>query len=151
MALNKIEKLLEKYFDGETNVEEEKELQIYFRTADVAPHLKQYKAIFDYFSLAATQELNQKTQIKPKLQKKKRVKISLAIAASILVLLGVGTYVYVEKEAASQNLGTYDNPEEAMKETQKALAMLSNHVNVGIETVIVLKHYEDSKNLIFKP
>jgi hypothetical protein len=37
-----------------------------------------------------------------------------------------------------------------MKATQKALAMLSGHINVGIESVMSLEQYEDSKKLIFK-
>jgi hypothetical protein len=61
-----------------------------------------------------------------------------------------GTYVFFDKEVSSEDLGTYDNPETAMKETQKALALLSNHVNVGIESVICVEQYENSKNLIFK-
>jgi hypothetical protein len=36
-----------------------------------------------------------------------------------------------------------------MKETQRALAIVG-HVNVGIESVMSLEQYEDSKKLIFK-
>jgi hypothetical protein len=50
---------------------------------------------------------------------RKRTKVWLSIAASIVVMLGAGTYVYFDKEVVSQDLGTYDNPEVAMKETQK--------------------------------
>jgi hypothetical protein len=51
---------------------------------------------------------------------------------------------------AQSELGTYDNPEEALAATQKALAMLSNNVNVGIESVQYIQEYEQSKNKIFK-
>jgi hypothetical protein len=40
-----------KYFDGETSVEEEKELRKYFASTDVASHLMQ--SIFEYLSHAA--------------------------------------------------------------------------------------------------
>lgn len=150
MELNKIEMLLEKYFEGQTSIHEEKVLQIYFTSADVAPHLEQYTPIFGYFSKAATLELKQETQFPTIVKDRKRTKVWLSIAASIVVMLGAGTYVYFDKEVVSQDLGTYDNPEVAMKETQKALAMLSSHVNVGIESVICLEQYEDSKKLIFK-
>jgi hypothetical protein len=150
MELNKIESLVEKYFDGATNVEEEKELRKYFASADVARHLKQYKPMFGYFSQAAAQELEQEIVLLPMVQDKKRIKVWLSIAASVVVMLGAGTYLYFDTEVSSQNLGSCDNPEVAMKETQKALAMLSNHVNLGIESVITLEKYEDSKNLIFK-
>jgi hypothetical protein len=44
MELNKIEIVVEKYFDCETSVEEEKELK-YFASTDVASHIMQYKSI----------------------------------------------------------------------------------------------------------
>lgn len=151
MELNKTEILLEKYFEGQSSIEEEKELQKYFASANIAPHLKQYTPLFGYFSQAAAQELKREIKVLPRIQDKKRTtNLWLSIAASIVVMLVAGTYVYFDKESPSQELGTYDNPEAAMRETQRALAMLSSHVNVGIESVIVLEQYEDSKNLIFK-
>jgi hypothetical protein len=50
---------------------------------------------------------------------RKRTKVWLLDCRSIVVMLGAGTYVYFDKEVVSQDLGTYDNPEVAMKETQK--------------------------------
>jgi hypothetical protein len=150
MELNKIERLVEKYFDGETSVEEEKELRKYFASTDVASHLMQYKSIFEYLSHAAAQEYKQELAALPKLQYKKRIKLWLSIAASVFVLLSAGMYVYVDRDVSRQDLGTCENPEEAMKETQRALAILSGHVNVGIESVMSLEQYEDSKKLIFK-
>jgi hypothetical protein len=94
--------------------------------------------------------LKQKIINLPKHQEKKQTKVWLSIAASIVLLIGAGTYINRYREVSSQELGTYDNPEIAMKETQKALAMLSSHVNVGIESVIGLEQYQDSKKLIFK-
>ena len=58
--------------------------------------------------------------------------------------------MYVDSKVVDQDLGTYDNPEVALKETQKALALLSTHVNTGIESVNYIREYEDSKQLIFK-
>lgn len=151
MELNKTEILLEKYFEGQSSIEEEKELQKYFASVNIAPHLKQYAPLFGYFSHAAVQELKQEIKVPPRIQDKKRTtNLWLSIAASIVVMLGAGIYVYFDRASPSQDLGTYDNPEVAMRETQRALAMLSSHVNVGIESVIVLEQYEDSKDLIFK-
>jgi len=148
MELDKIELLLEKYFQGDTSIAEENELKLYFSSLNVAQHLEQYKLMFGYFSQAKEQQFKQGI---PLLSKKRQV-AWLSIAASVIVLLGIGTYTYVNYDNAgqSQNLGTYDDPEEAFKETQKALALLSNHVNTGIESVQYVQEYEDSKNLIFK-
>ena len=151
MEFNKIEDLLEKYFQGETSIAEEKELKNYFSSPNVAQHLERYKPMFGYFSQVKEQKSTQTIPLKTK----KQNVAWLSIAASVVVLLGVGTYFYVsEKNAApavaQTELGTYDDPEEALAATQKALALLSSNVNVGIESVQYIKEYEQSKNKIFK-
>lgn len=151
MELNRIEDILEKYFQGETTIAEEKELKEYFSSSNVAQHLEQYKPMFGYFSQVKQQKSTQNIPLKTK----KRNVAWISIAASVVVLLSIGTYFYVsDKNAApvvaQSELGTYDDPEEALKATQKALALLSNNVNVGIESVQYIKEYEQSKNKIFK-
>lgn len=148
MEHTNIEILLEKYFEGETSIAEEKELTNYFSSPNVAQHLEQYKSFFGYFSQTKKQAFLQEIP----LQTKNNKVAWLSIAASVVVLLGVGTFVYLNNNQGNQNkdLGTYNDPEIAFKETQKALAMLATHVNVGIESVHYVKEYENSKNLIFK-
>jgi hypothetical protein len=148
MESSKIEILLEKYFEGQTNSSEETELRNYFSSPNVLPHLEQYKPLFGYFAVA------KKEEFKPNIQlQSKRLRVTwLSIAASVVVLLGIVTYVYFNTYAnQNQNLGTYNDPEIAFKETQKALALLSNQVNIGIESVRYVEEYQNSKNLIFKP
>jgi hypothetical protein len=145
MELDRIDILIEKYFQGETIIAEEKELQHYFSSSDVAQHLEQYRPMFGYFAKAKEQEFTYKIPVQSK-----RNRTWLSVAASIVILFGVGTYVYFNNDNQSGDLGTYDNPETAFRETQKALAMLSNNVNAGIESVKYVKEYQDSKNLIFK-
>jgi hypothetical protein len=145
MELDKIETVLEKYFQGETSIAEEKELRVYFSSSDVAQHLEHYKPMFVYFGV----EKEQKFEKKMPLLAKKRYVVWLSIAASIVVLFGVITFVFTGDKVMSKELGTYDDPEVALKETQKALAMLSGHVNVGIESVTYIKEYENTKNKVF--
>ena len=152
MELNKIEILLEKYFEGETSIAEENELRNYFSSPDVLPHLEQYKPMFGYLAFAKEQKFEQETPLLPMVRDKKRNVAWLSIAASIVVLLGIGAYVFYNYDNVNkkQDLGTYDDPEVALKETQKALALLSNNVNVGIESVYYIQEYQNSKELIFK-
>ena len=147
MEFNKIEILIEKYFQGETSIAEEKELRSYFSSPDVAPHLEQYKAMFGYFTEAKQQKFTQEI---PQQTKKRKV-MWLSIAASIVVLFGMVTFFMINTdEAVTQNeLGSYDSPEQAFRETQKALALLSSNVNIGIESVSYIQEYDNSKNLIF--
>ena len=151
MEFNKIEDILDKYFQGETSIAEEKELKDYFSSPNVAQHLEQYKPMFGYFSQVKEQKSTQEIPLKTN----KRNVAWLSIAASAVVLLGVGTYFYVSQKntapaVAQTELGTYDDPEEALAATQKALALLSSNVNVGIGSVQYIRQYEESKNKIFK-
>ena len=147
MEFNKIEILIEKYFQGETSIAEEKELRSYFSSPDVAPHLEHYKAMFGYFTEAKQQKFTQEI---PQQTKKQKV-MWLSIAASIVVLFGMVTFFMINTdEAVTQNeLGSYDSPEQAFRETQKALALLSSNVNIGIESVSYIQEYDNSKKLIF--
>ena len=153
MGLDRIEKLVEKYFEGETSIAEEKELKIYFSSTDVAQHLKQYQSIFGYFSKAKQEELKTELPIVTKIHNKKRnVVVWLSIAASVVVMLGVGTLMYLDSDDSYQfvSCNSQDDPEKVLLETQKALALVSEKLNTGIESVNYIKEYESSKNKIFK-
>jgi len=147
MELIKIEQLLEKYFDGETSISEENELRAYFSSSDVAQHLEHYKPLFGYFSNAKEQQFEQQVPLHAK-----KLKIAwISIAASVVVLLGAGTFAYFNYNQPKQNqdLGTYDNPEIAFRETQKALELLSSNVNVGVESVQYINEYEATRDKVF--
>jgi hypothetical protein len=148
MESNNIEILLEKYFQGETSIAEEKELRSYFSRTNVAPHLEQYQTMFGFFAKAKQEEFKQ--EILPKT--KKRKVMWLSIAATITVLLGFATFFMMNNNnvQVSNELGSYDSPEVAFVETQKALALLSSNVNVGIESVSYVHEYELTKNRVFK-
>lgn len=149
MALDRIEILIEKYFEGETSIVEEKELKAYFSSSDVAQHLEQYKPVFGYFSQAKQEEFTASIPLKS--GKKQKRLAWLSVAASVLVMLGIGFFAYQNTSDPNQeNLGVIDDPEIAFKETQKALALISKHVNTGIESVNYLGEYQQSKNKIFK-
>jgi hypothetical protein len=148
MALDRIEQLLEKYFEAETSIAEENELKAYFTSPDVAQHLEQYKSIFGY-AVQAKQE--QFSATNPLITTKRKSVVWISVAASVVVLLGVSVVTYHHyNQPKSNDLGTYDDPEVAYRETCKALAMISEHVNTGIESMNYLNEYEQTKNKIFK-
>lgn len=150
MELVKIEILLEKYFQGESSIAEENELRKYFSSSDVAQHLEQYQSLFVYFSQAKEQKFKQGVPTLSKHRDKKPNRIWVSIAASAVILLGIGTYAYYNVASTKQELGTYNDPQVAFRQTQKALALLSNHVNTGIESVQYIQEYQNSKELVFK-
>lgn len=156
MELSRIERIVDKYFEGETTIEEERELQNYFSSTEVAPHLLQYVSIFKHFEEARKEHSNLETPIfkNPKTQKRigKNNFYWVSIAASIVVVLGIGLFYMFGTESSIKNneLGTYDDPKQAFEATQKALNLLSNNVNVGIESVQYIDEYQKTKNRIFR-
>ncbi len=144
MESHKIETLLEKYFEAETTIAEEKQLQEYFNSEGVAQHLMQYKDMFCFYSVARQEKPERQVPLKPA----KRHAGWLSLAASVVVLLGVGTFLYFN-EQGSQDLGTYNDPDVAFAETQKALELLSGNVNKGFESVHYVGEYEATKEIVF--
>ena len=147
MELDKIEVLLEKYFQAETSIAEETVLQDYFSSPNVAQHLEQYKPMFGFLVQSREQKLTHEIP----LQTKKRNVAWLSIAASVLVLLGAGTFTYFNYDnVQKEDLGTYNNPEEAFQATQEALLLLSQNVNVGVNSMQYMEKYQSVTEQVFK-
>ena len=85
MVLNNIEKLIEKYNNAETSLAEEKQLKAYFNSDDVAPHLEQYKPLFQYFSLSQQEQFTKDVPLKPK---KTKMYQWISVAAVAVLMLG---------------------------------------------------------------
>ncbi len=147
MELKQIEKLLEKYLDAETTIAEEKQLKAYFASDNVAPHLEHYRPVFGYFVQERTQQFEKTIPLKA-VNKRKYV-AWLSVAASVAVLFSV--FIFINQPAApEEDLGTYNDPEVAFRETQKALNMLSQNVNRGVTSMEYIGEYENTRKTIFK-
>ncbi len=146
MEPNKIAVLLEKYFDGTTTIDQEKQLKNYFCSEGVAQHLQQYKYIFQYF------ENEKQVVFDKKIQIKSQTKIVwFSMVATVILLFGLAAFYLINHNSASpeKSFGSFQNPEIAFEETQKALQMISNNVNVGINSVAYINEYQNTKNKIF--
>ncbi len=146
MELSNIEKLLEKYFEGETTISEEKELKVYFTRETVPSHLERYKDLFQYFSeesnITATKDLKLHTT------SRKSWYTWVGVAASIALI--VGLFVTNMPLGQDENLGTYEDPEVALQETKKILNMVSQYMNEGKQELVYLKEFENTKNKFIK-
>ena len=149
MELQKIEQLIEKYFQGETSLTEEKELKQYFTGKNVAQHLQPYQSVFEYFTSAQNEQFTKPVVLN---RKKQNLRMWFSVAATVVVMLGIATFMYTNNKGATEFIGCaeQDNPELVMQETQKALNLVSKHINTGIESVGYINEYENSKSLIFK-
>ncbi len=142
MELSNIEKLLEKYFEGETTLSEEQTLKVYFTREHVAPHLEEYKSMFQYFSV----ESNQKTTVDfTPIKTQKPSYKWVGIAASIILVIGLFYNMSPSKEANERR-----EAELALKEAKKALNMVSKYMNEGTQDLVYLEEFGNTTKKLLK-
>lgn len=141
MELTKIEKLLVKYENAETSLQEEQVLKAYFSQDDIAPHLEHYKVLFAYFSVAKTETLSKPIV----LLKRKRNYKWLSVAASIALLFSVfiGQQEYEKYQEKKKAMEIYAQVSEGLK-------LLSTNLKKGENAVERLYTYENTAKKILK-
>lgn len=103
MKINDIDTLLDKYFEGETSLQEEEILRTYFTGNGVADKHKQYCPIFSCFAEMRTEEEDKvRTSYDVKKHRKLRPYIWVGVAACIMLLIG-GIVTRDIKQAADTN------------------------------------------------
>lgn len=149
MKVDEVEKLINAFYEGNTSIEEEKALLHYFRTADVPEHLLAEKEMFlnlaihepevpgglekKLSGLIDTWEQAEKEQLSIKPAGKINWRWVSGIAAGILLIFSVWTYTdYHATNVDTLQADTYANPDDALKEAQKALALVSKNLNKGM-------------------
>jgi len=135
MVLNSIEKLLEKYENGETSLKEEQVLKNYFTSDTVAPHLEMYKPMFEYFLVNKQEQFTKDVPLKTKRIFNYKW---ISVAAVAVLMLGFYFNEPIVSSYEEYAYGTYSNPEEALSELENSLAMISGHFNKGTSTVSYL-------------
>jgi hypothetical protein len=140
MELANIEKLVEKYLNAATTLQEETTLKNYFTEGSVAPHLQQYAYMFNYFAIAKDETYTKSIQLEPKKSKKRNFKW-LSVAASVMLLFSVfiGKQEYERHQAKKQ-----------FEQISKGLRLLSSNLKKGEKAVTNLYTYEDTVKKILK-
>jgi len=158
MDLQKIKKLLRKYYNGETSLEQEEVLRTFFASRNVPGHLEAEKKMFTYYydpfkDEAANPALEGKIldairiegsrySIQPV---KKRLYLFTSVAASFLILLG-SYFLITGKNGIGFSLkkyeDTYESPELAYLETKKTLLLISEKFNRGTKELQTLSIFD---------
>ncbi|MBX2846177.1 MAG: hypothetical protein KTR13_08175 [Saprospiraceae bacterium] len=153
MDWNRIEALLDRYYDGESTLAEEAEIKEALQQAEVPAHLKAETEMLGYFAQAhqessATEFKQPTTNNVVALKSRSTLNLMkrFSAAAAIVLLVGVGFTLLQPKEKncneqflAKINNQEYCDADIAMKEAKKALLLVSQKLNQGTEELDHLK------------
>jgi hypothetical protein len=145
-----INEILERYWAGESSLEDEAMLREYFQHKSLPAAHERYRSLFGYFTQETNRQMPERTdrsfdQPKPlpvaKVSRSRSLTHSLprslfitAIAASFALLISLSIFFtpqQQDKNHISLTADTFDDPEEAYREARKALLMVSAQLNSG--------------------
>ncbi|MBA3985587.1 MAG: hypothetical protein H0X63_03205 [Flavobacteriales bacterium] len=149
MELQKLERLLDKYFDGDTSLEEEQVLHIYFKSDKVAEHLEVYRDMFAYFSEAKKDKLAVPISLE---NKTKSPVVSTwnswySIAALLIVAAGVTFFL---EQNNSRITAEQQEAMAAYEKAKEALDFISIHFNESSQKLAYITEFGENSNKIFK-
>lgn len=155
MEVEEIEKLLAKFYDGDTDESQEEALRDYFRTTEVPEHLLKDKDIFlslyqtadrdvevpsgleDKLSLLIDEKAEEEQRFFRPNKAKRNWRWIGGIAATVLLLIGIGYGVdKLEDDVCPPTpQDTFSDPEEAYRMLQATLLEISTNLNSGLNEV----------------
>jgi hypothetical protein len=146
-SIEEIRKLLDRFYLGETTLEEEQVLQEYFSSSSIPEELLHDRDLFRSLgdasdSVPVPEGLNQKIldvidQQEKKLVRTRRISVfSLSgLAAGLLVVIALYVGYFREdgtgRLASHQMSDTYEDPQDAYEEARRTLAYVSTKLNTG--------------------
>jgi len=139
------EKLLHRYFDGETSLAEETELRAYFRAGGVRADLAALDPMFGYWE--EQREIKAPATLKPiARQRRPPVRWLMATAAAVLLLLtangwlqrppDITEFQIAEKKEIDWSQYEVTDPEEAYRILRGALKTASTEMNRGTRITV---------------
>ncbi len=161
MNVDEIKALIGKYYKGTTTESEEQQLKAFFASGEVPTELLDEKAFFNAFLMPETtmpDDLDKRIEhqidswnIVEKTIKRHARTISMrwisSIAASVVLIISVAVFINSranQREYAFQE-DTYDNPQDAYAETQRALKFFSSKMNKGLAQISNNRHQNKNK------
>ncbi|MBP6235188.1 MAG: hypothetical protein KA270_12135 [Saprospiraceae bacterium] len=136
-------RLLDKYWDGETSEDEEFILKVYFCSGNVQEEHKVFVDLFEYFdtqkSITFNSQQSKSIDVKPKIKYFSFRKIIYSIAAaSVLLFAAVTVMKDINPDPTVQQTAMVyeiEDPEEALRVTKEALALVSKKFRASQQTV----------------
>jgi len=135
-----IEQLLEKYWNGETSLAEEKKLKAYFGQHPGAPEAQYFRKIVD-----ERLKMPENPFVHPG---RKIQRAWLSVAAAVLIVLLSLPFVFQQRPA--RDPFAVNNPEEALNITRASLMMVSQGLNKGKAYTYELTKLDDAREVLAK-
>lgn len=140
MESNKINELLDKYFEAETTSAEENTLKTYFAGENVAREHLHYKPLFQHF---AEQKQLKAPEWKPiVIHKRKQAFRWAGVAAAVTLVIALRWQQHQKSQQQKAELAYY--------QAKDALEMLSLNLNKGISEFSRVQNIENTINTLFK-
>jgi hypothetical protein len=142
MDYKTIKEILDRYWEGETSLKEEKLLRTYFNSNKVAKELESFRPLFVYHKAQKSKTMTQSFEgLKNKPIVHRLLPTWISVAASVLILVMAGTFCYVNQTTSDPAVfavdesvkDTYEDPEIAYKEAKAALFLISKGLNKGMK------------------
>lgn len=152
MDLQKINTLLEKYLEGQTNVSEEKALKAFFQKEDIPADLAPYKVLFNYLSHeASTKAVHQENWSPWEDQKTSDEKDTSKWWASKWSHVAVVTILFSVSLFSARNYYQKKQAEIAYQQTLEAFSLLAHNYQKATAPAVYLNEFEQAKAKIYKP
>ena len=145
MELDKIDKLLEAYFEGTTSLEDEAILMDYFNNHKVADHLLQYKPIFVGLS-AARNERSSREFVLEESPSKIIKPWWYAVAGMVVVAVGIGSLFLSQPQLNQEEKEALI----AFENSKMAMILLSEKLNKGTHQLTYMDQFDIAKDKFWK-
>lgn len=142
--MTNIQEKLDRYWDGESTLEEEKSLKEYFLSENVLEEHLIFKDLFVYYKDAAENSFAGDLEIPAKLKKSSKINVVtitrriISVAAIFTLFVASVFIIRNEMTKSKQQSYTYEieDPDEALEVTLKALALVSGKLDQGTNTML---------------
>ncbi|MGB3586020.1 MAG: hypothetical protein WBA23_05750 [Tunicatimonas sp.] len=166
MELTTIRELVEKYWEGETSLEEEAQLQRYFQEEEAPADLKKEAALFRYYQSNTQsrtlderfdEQLTQRIERKQAKQRWLTFRPALQVAAAIVFIIFAAILFKKEWENPTTENSivatvedTYEDPRLAYEQTKEALLLVSSLMNEGTQHMQELETFSEAQETVKK-
>lgn len=155
-----VKALLEKYWNGDTSLEEEAQLRAFFAQGDVPASLQSAASLFRYFQQEQQKKLAPSfdARVTKSIRQRQGGKIIrmvnlvnvARIAAGVLVIVAAG-YLIRQEVSKMYPEDTYSDPKVAFEETKKALMMISKSFGKAQQEAGKIKMFNEAEEKIQSP